>query len=136
MDTPLFVTGLQTVSLYAAELIGFTGVLIMCYGTIRGLAAYLMSIRSIGKTITKVRVDIAQHLSLGLEFLVGKDIIETIIRPSIDQLLALALIVLIRTMIAYILAWEMREAIKQIEHEVKLTVDSKKHEKAAEKHDT
>ena len=118
--------------MYAAELIGLIGVVIMCYGTLRGFVAYIRSIKSTGKTITKVRVDIAQQLSLGFEFLVGKDIIETIIRPSLDQLLILAFIVLIRTMIAYILSWEMKEAIKQIEHEVNLHVGAKKQEEKAE----
>lgn len=111
---PAILGFLQTASIIAAGFIGFTGVLIMCYGTIKGIFSFVVFSRRKYELITEIRIDVAKHLSLGLEFLVGKDIIETIIRPTLDQLLVLAFIIGIRTVLAFILSWEMRSAVKEL----------------------
>ncbi len=128
-----FLSMLQTLSIHAAGIIGFVGVLIMCYGTAKGLVLFIIYTKRRYELMTEIRIDVAKHLSLGLEFLVGKDIIETIIRPTISQLLVLAFIVLIRTFIAYILSWEMKDAIEEINEEKELEQAVKQYEEMREK---
>jgi len=48
------------------------------------------------------------YLLLGLEFLIAADIIETIVKPDLNSLLVLGLIVVIRTVISFTLNWELR----------------------------
>ena len=108
---------IEQISSIAAAGIGYIGVAIMCIGALRGLFEFIADFVRGEENLTDIRVDIAKHLSLGLEFLVGKDIIDTIIGPSFENLMLLSLIILIRTAIAYILSWELKEAIEIIEDE-------------------
>ncbi len=108
---------LEGTSMVAAGAIGFIGVLIMCYGTLRGLVLFCAYTRQRSKLLIEIRMGIAKHLSLGLEFLVGKDIIETIVSPTLNRLLVLGGIVTLRMVIAYILSWEMRGAAAEIRQE-------------------
>ena len=48
------------------------------------------------------------YLLLGLEFLIAADIIDTLMKPSAQDLLVLGAIVLIRTIISYSLNAELR----------------------------
>jgi uncharacterized membrane protein len=110
-------SSLEGMSIVAAGVIGFIGVAIMTYGTIKGFGMFLINAKNRNKLVTEIRIDIAKHLSLGLEFLVGKDIIETIVNPTLDRLLVLACIVALRTVIGIILAWEMKGAVHEVEQE-------------------
>lgn len=56
--------------------------------------------------IPHIRIDFGKHLSLGLEFLIGKDIILSIMEPSWDDLGKLGVLVTIRTVIGLELKWE------------------------------
>ncbi len=110
-------SSLEGMSMIAAGIIGFIGVAIMTYGTIKGFGMFMINARNRKKLLTEIRIDIAKHLSLGLEFLVGKDIIETIVSPTLNRLLVLACIVALRTVIGIILAWEMKGAVHEIHQE-------------------
>ena len=132
-EPTVFLDMLQVLSIHAAGIIGFIGVLIMCYGTAKGLVLFIVYTKRRYELMTEIRIDVAKHLSLGLEFLVGKDIIETIIRPTISQLLVLAFIIMIRTFIAYILSWEMKDAIEEIGEEKELEQAMKQYEELKKK---
>ena len=106
----------------------------MCLGAIYGLVRFVYdTVRGVDN-ITETRVAIAKHFSLGLEFLVGKDIIETIIQPSFESLTLLAFIIVIRTAIAYILSWELREAITEIKEEAEFEIAAEQYELVREDH--
>ena len=105
------------ISMMAAATIGYIGMAIMCYGAFKALVHFIVSNKRDEDDMTEIRVDLAKHLSLGLEFLIGKDIIETLIQPSFEQLALLAGLVAIRTAISYLLARELKEAIEEITDE-------------------
>ena len=56
------------------------------------------------------------YLLLGLEFLIAADIIDTLMKPSVQDLVVLGAIVLIRTVISYSLNAELKS-----EHQTKAT---------------
>lgn len=56
-----------------------------------------------------VRCRLGTYLLLGLEFLIASDIISTIIHPTQEELLAVALLVAIRIAIGYFLGKELAE---------------------------
>ena len=59
--------------------------------------------------MTQVRCRLGTYLLLGLEFLIASDVITTILHPTRDELIAVALLVAIRTAIGYFLGKEMSE---------------------------
>jgi uncharacterized membrane protein len=120
---------LEATGMVAAGLIGFIGVIIMTYGTVKGLGMFMMNVRHKRKLLIEIRIEVAKHLSLGLEFLVGKDIIETIVSPTMERIVTLAAIVALRTAIGIILGWEMRGASREIEQEKTIDVAIAAYEK-------
>lgn len=65
--------------------------------------------------LMQIRMKVGEYLALWLEFLIWKDILESIINPTWDGLGKLGAIVVIRTVITFFLARE----IKEIKHELK-----------------
>ena len=58
---------------------------------------------------TEIRKLLASYILLSLEVLVVADIIESVIKPTWTDILKLALIILIRTIISYFLNLEIKE---------------------------
>ncbi len=92
---------------------------IMIYGA---ALALLHFIRSELKRLTKkydisvldvIRHDFGYYILLGLEFLIAADIIETILKPTAEELIELGGIVLIRILLSYFLNKEI-EQIKKL----------------------
>ncbi len=63
---------------------------------------------------TRVRLLLARHLALALEFQLAADIISTAIAPSWDQIGKLATIAIIRTALNYFLSIEMENERKNV----------------------
>lgn len=94
------------------EAVSFT---IMIYG---GLLAVFMFIKNeLGRIngkfrlsiLNKIRMDFGSYILLGLEYLIAADIIETILKPSSEELIELGGIVLIRILLSYFLTKEINE---------------------------
>jgi len=96
--------------------IAIAGVAIISWGVLKGtfqfLKLELTRLRRTGtsSSIRDVRHNVGQHLLLGLEFLIGADVIRTIIEPGLEEIAILAAIVAIRTVISYFLNREMEHA--------------------------
>ena len=60
--------------------------------------------------IHRAKVELGGFVLLGLEILIVADIIETVINPTFDDILRLAAIVAIRTVISFFLNKEIQEA--------------------------
>jgi uncharacterized membrane protein len=106
--------GLDPLCAAAATLIGYIGVAVMAYGSLK--SAYLFFRSRFGRddALPLIRVDLGKHLALGLEFLVGKDIIESIVHPTWDDLGKLGAIIALRTVLQIFLAREIREVEEEI----------------------
>lgn len=116
-DISIITAGLETASFIAASIIGYIGVAIMTYGGLKSAIRFIISSIRKKNHLPYIRIELGKHLSLGLEFLVGKDIIESIIRPSWDDLGKLAAIIALRTAVTLILSWEIKEIRKEIDKE-------------------
>ncbi len=111
------VSSLEAISIFAAGVIGYIGVSIMAYGAVKSGMHFILSTIRGSNHLPYIRIDLGKHLALGLEFLVGKDIIESIIHPSWDDLGKLAVIVAIRIVITLMLSYELKEIEEEIEEE-------------------
>jgi uncharacterized membrane protein len=100
--------------------IGLLGVLVIVFGVLSGLARFVRAEFSAARGLVmdeerkKLRHVLGYYLLLGLEFLIAADIIDTLVKPSVQDLAVLGAIVLIRTTISYSLNAELKS-----EHETK-----------------
>lgn len=88
----------------AAESLEAIGIAIIVLGTLWSFLRYLL------KKITSydaLRKEIGKAILLGLEILVGADIVATVVAPTMEKVLILGVIVLIRTFLSFSLEVEL-----------------------------
>src|SRR6266540_4915620 len=104
--------------------IGVLGVLVIVFGVACGLVrlvrAELQAARGadVEDDRKRLRHLLGYYLLLGLEFLIAADIIDTLMKPSTQDLIVLGAIVAIRTVISYSLNSELAH---QLPHKPTLT---------------
>lgn len=93
---------------YAALTIEVAGVLVMIVGPLFALWRYFSNRHEDGSSYRTFRHDLGKAILLGLEFLVAGDIIATVSTdPTMDNVLVLGVIVLIRTFLSLSLQVEL-----------------------------
>jgi len=101
--------------------ISVLGVLVIIFGVLCGVIRFLRSeLASVrGANVEDERRQLRQvlgyYLLLGLEFLIAADIIDTLMKPTTQDLIILGSIVLIRTIISYSLNSELAHETKHAE---------------------
>ena len=97
---------------YAAYLLETIAAVIILIGSIRALIPYvghcLFSKQCTGE-FTATRIRLGHSLSLPFEFLTRSDILKSAVSPSWQDLGQLAAIVAIRSVINFLLMWELKE---------------------------
>ena len=94
--------------------IGALGVIVIVLGVAGGLVRFIRSellfLRrgNVDNDRKRLRQLLGCYLLLGLEFLIAADIIDTLMKPNVQDLIVLGAIVLIRTVISYSLNAELR----------------------------
>lgn len=84
------------------------GVLVIVVGLLFAVGRWIYNGRQFDQPYRRLRQDIGRGILLGLEFLVAADIIRTVaIDPTIESVLVLGLIVLIRTFLSVALQVEL-----------------------------
>lgn len=107
-----------TLAHYATLFLESLAVLIIVCGSVRALylfASHCAFSRHCLNEFTQTRLRLGHSLSLGLEFLIGADIVKSAaISPTWQDLGKLAAIVAIRSVINLLLLWEMKETEKEV----------------------
>lgn len=91
-----------------SEIVSFIGVIIIAFGSLRSVVKFFLL--ALGKkpvNINYIRLEYGYTIILGLEFLVGSDIIESMVKPDYYEVGILGLLVLIRTFLTYFLNKEL-----------------------------
>ncbi len=94
------------------EAVSFT---VMIYGALLAILMFIKNelSRFSGKFtlrgLSKIRIDFGYYILLGLQFLIAADIIETILKPEMEELIELGGIVVIRILLSYFLTKEINE---------------------------
>ncbi|KAJ8603977.1 hypothetical protein CTAYLR_003349 [Chrysophaeum taylorii] len=120
---------IRTISLFGGGVLFFAAILTLVNITLVYANAFFQKEvfeqfmpfdRAIGAgtaTITRVRLQLAQLIALGLEILLCGDILETLVKStkdySIDALYKLALVAAIRTVLSYFLGRETGEILER-----------------------
>ena len=101
--------------------ISLLGVLVIVFGVLCGLARFLHSELSAARGTNvenerrKLRQALGYYLLLGLEFLIAADIIDTLMKPTTQDVIVLGAIVGIRTVFSYSLNAELAHESRQPE---------------------
>ena len=94
---------------YVAKLIEIIGVLTITIGAVIALIKFIFTLQEITPRSYKIlRQDLGKSILLGLEILVAGDIIGTVVaEPTMNRVLILAVIVLVRTFLSFSLQVEL-----------------------------
>ena len=100
---------LTTVLLYAVPVVEACGALVILMGVVRTMVLYVSQcLRPGPMKATGLRVRLGQSLVMGLEFLVAADILKSAIAPEWNDLLQLAALIGLRTVLNYLLEQELK----------------------------
>ena len=84
------------------------GAAVVGFGAVATAVRYVLSLIGLRKdTNTQIRLYLGGFLALGLEFQIGADILSTAVAPTLDAVLLLGAIVVIRTVLNYFLSKEL-----------------------------
>ena len=96
--------------------LSFVSIIILVWGVVLSVKDFLISqIRPRDKNarlqmLTEIKNRLGGYVLLSLEILIAADIIDSIVKPTFDDIVRLAAIVAIRTVISYFLNKEIKEA--------------------------
>ncbi|WP_086314540.1 hypothetical protein A5821_002118 [Enterococcus sp. 7F3_DIV0205] len=99
-------------------------IVVLIWGVIMAGIDFLKSERTDRNRIVMARQNnfiksfLGSYILLSLEILIAADIIESIIKPTFQDILKLAILVVIRTVISYFLHKEIEDALKDKENEI------------------
>lgn len=104
----MFMEIVETILNIIIEGIGYIGIFVIVAGTVQGFWMFLKS-----NSFWQIRLVLVKHILLGLDFLIGRDIIETVILKTEKtlwlDLAVLALIISLRVIFSYFTSREMNE---------------------------
>ena len=114
-----FIHGYQQILHYIAEFAVHTleliGILIIVVGSIKAVVLVISRLRS--KKPVNVVISLGRALSLALEFKMGAEIINTVIVRDLGELGILAVVIVIRALLAVLIHWEMKAEMRDSEKE-------------------
>ena len=90
----------------AASTLELIGIIIIVAGSVRALVRLIRSLKH--KTPFHVVADLGKALALALEFKMGAEIIKTVLIHNLEELAILAVVVIIRALLALIIHWELK----------------------------
>ena len=84
----------------------FVGIVIIVVGSVKALIQICQKVTK--KQPTNVMISLGKALSLSLEFKMGAEIINTVIIRDLQELGVLAIVIIIRALLAVLIHWEMK----------------------------
>lgn len=112
---------LYPVAEIAASTLELVGVLIIIIGSFRALVRLIYCLKK--KAPFHVVIDLGKALSLALEFKMGAEIIKTVVVHNLEELAILAVVIVIRALLAFIIHWEMKMEREEEKKEKEPTLD-------------
>lgn len=89
------------------------GAAVIIFGGIWAIIKILSGIGRRTLDYNAVRIDFTSQIMMGLEFFVAGDLIKSILKPSLDEVIILGIIVAIRTVVGYSLNQELKQIGKK-----------------------
>ena len=119
MNISTLMSGYESLLHHVAEFMVYTleliGILIIAVGSIKALI--LLARRFRHPSPFNIVINLGRSLALALEFKMGAEIINTVIVRDLKELATLAVVILIRALLAVIIHWEIKMEKKDDEDE-------------------
>lgn len=103
-----------------AHILELIGVFIVMYSAIKAFGRY--AIRFFKFSDETIKIEFSQALAMALEFKLGAEILKTLVIRTIDELIILASIVILRAALTLIIHWEIESDSKRANHFKELKV--------------
>ncbi len=91
---------------FVVNTLELVGILIIVFGSIGSLAKFMVV--ALRKKPTTIIIDLGRTLAFALEFKMGAEIINTVIVRDLRELGILAVVILIRALLAVLIHWEIK----------------------------
>ncbi|MBO4837592.1 MAG: DUF1622 domain-containing protein [Clostridia bacterium] len=91
----------HTIVMYSCLLLEGIGIAIILYMAIRSLVLLIRGRKGVG-------MGLAKGIALALEFLLGGEVLHTIIAEDLQQLLVVGIIVVLRVTLTVLIHWEIK----------------------------
>ena len=110
-----FIDNYQEILHGIAEIVALTleliGIFTIVIGSIKAIALIFSRLRK--KQPVNIVIDLGRSLALALEFKMGAEIINTVIVRDLKELGILAIVILIRALLAVLIHWEIKMEKKE-----------------------
>lgn len=102
----------QDIINYVALFFSLFGAILIVYGGLRAIIN-ILGVELLKKSVSynSIRIDFTSKIVLALEFFIAADLVRTIIQPGINEVIVLAVIVAIRTVVGYSLDREAKDLL-------------------------
>ena len=102
----------QDIINYVSLFFSIFGAILIFYGGLRAIIKIIkVEILKRSYDYNLIRADFTSKIVLELEFFIAADLIRTVIQPTLDEVIILAVIVAIRTVVGYSLDKEAKEIL-------------------------
>ena len=108
MFAHLFETGFVTVVTIIIHALEIMGILVICTGAVRDFIEYFTH-------KTNIKLDLAESLALGLEFMLGGEILRTVLAHDFKDIAIVGCIIVLRVALTVLIHWESSH-MKHDEH--------------------
>ncbi len=98
--------GFNWILVLAAVILEIMGIIIICVGAVRDFVAYFS-----GRNLN-IRLDLAESMALALEFMLGGEILRTIIAHEFHDILIVGCIIVLRVSLTVLIHWESKHLEK------------------------
>ena len=113
---PQVESALSRVLSYIIPVVEACGALVVILGVVYAIIAYVRGHFAQGRApLAPLRVQLGQSMVLGLEFQVAADVLRTAANPTWDDILLLAVLIGIRSVLNFLLEWELAH-LNGVEH--------------------
>lgn len=105
-----FISGAEEFIEYFARLVVVfleaLGIIVILCGAVKSIYSFLIAFFRHKRY--NIKIGLGNSLALGLEFKMGAEIIKTVIVRSLDELWILAIIIILRALLAVLIHWEIK----------------------------
>ena len=102
----------QDIVNYVSLFFSIFGAILIVYGGLRAIIKVIsVEILKRSSSYNLIRVDFTSKIVLALEFFIAADLVRTIIQPDLNEVIVLAVIVAIRTVVGYSLDKEAKDIL-------------------------
>ena len=102
----------QDIITYISLFFSIFGAILIIYGGLRAIITIIkVELLKKPSDYNMIRADFTSKIVLSLEFFIAADLIRTVIQPTLDEVVILAVIVAIRTVVGYSLDKEAKDIL-------------------------